>query len=499
MTLASPKSDTVTDHRTPISAVTQRDIHESSPLRRAYARTGLLADVAARATRYLTSVEDRAVAPDASALQTLVAHDAPVPEQPGEAGVVLEEFDRLVAPTTMAIAGPRFFGFVNGSSLPAALAVNWLSTAWDAHGGLEVLSPGAVHLERLAFQWTLDLLALPADCHGTFVTGTSMAHVTALAAARTALLRQVGWDVDADGLCNAPPITVITSEDAHITIFKALGIIGLGRDRAIRVPVDAQGRLRVDEMPTPVGPTILCLQAGNVNSGASDPMRSAIARARRWGVPFWTHVDGAFGLWARASRALRPQLDGVEFADSWATDAHKWLNCPYDCGLAIVRDGPALRRTMGLHANYLPHDTVNPAEYSPDMSRRPRGVDVWAALRSLGRAGVEDLVDRNWRQARRLADAMRRSGFRVLNDVVLNQVLVSFGSAAETLRVIDGVQRDGTCWCGGTVWRGETAMRVSIVSWTTTDDDIDRAVAAIVAVARTARDDSPGPTEQAVA
>ena len=464
--------------------VQQGTLREPSPLRRAYFDTGFLADIAARATSYLCAIEDRKVAPTAEGLDAVAKLDVPLQERSVDASTVVEEFDRFIAPTTMGIAGPRFFGFVNGSSLPAALGANWLATAWDAHGGLNVLSPGAIRLERIAMRWAIELLGLPPDCHGTFVTGTSMAHVTALAAARSALLRQVGWDVDTDGLRDAPRLTVMASDEAHITLFKALGVIGLGRGRALRVTVDGQGRLRPDAMPTPEGPTILCLQAGNVNSGASDPMREAIGRARGWGVPLWTHVDGAFGLWARASRAHRAQVDGANLADSWATDAHKWLNCPYDCGLAIVRDGHALRRTMGLHAAYLPHEVVHPAEYSPEMSRRPRGVDVWAALRSLGRSGVEALVDRNCHQARRLADAMRSGGYAVLNDVVLNQVLVSFGSAEETMRVIRGVQADGTCWCGGTVWHGQTAMRVSIVSWTTTEADIDRAVEAILRVAR---------------
>ncbi len=457
---------------------------DPSPLQRAYADTGFLADVAERATRYLVSIEDRAVAPSGAAIDAISALDVPLQDEAIEPFRVLAELDALVAPTTMAIAGPRFFGFVNGASLPAALGANWLTTAWDAHGGLHVLAPGAIRVERIALRWALQLLALDPDCHGTFVTGTSMAHVTALAAARSALLRDVGWDVDADGLRDAPGITVIASEEAHISLFKALGVIGLGRARALRVPVDDQGRLRPDAMPVPGGPTILCLQAGNVNSGASDPMRDAITRARGWGVPLWTHVDGAFGLWSRASHIHRAQGDGAELADSWATDAHKWLNCPYDCGLVIVRDGEALRGAMGLTAAYLPNDDVNPAEYTPEMSRRPRGVDVWAALRSLGRRGVEALVDRNCRQARRLADAMRAAGHAVLNDVVLNQVLVSFGSSDETARVIREVQRDGTCWCGGTVWQGHVAMRVSVVSWNTTDADIDRSIDAILRIAR---------------
>ncbi len=467
----------------PASPRASTDSIAQSPLRLAYANTGFLAGVASRAARYLTTIEDRKVAPSEDAVAAMSVLDRPLQDEPVEPSLVLDEFDRLIAPTTAGIAGPRFFGFVNGSSLPASLAVNWLSTAWDAHTVFHQISPGTVRLERIALKWIVDVLGLPAGCHGAFVTGTTMAHVTALAAARSALLHGAGWDVENDGLNGAPPLNVVVGDEAHVSLFKALGVVGLGRRKAIRVPVDRQGRLRPEAMPRPDGPTILCLQAGNVNTGASDPFRDAIPIARGWGVPLWVHVDGAFGLWAGASSTYRPLVDGVELADSWATDGHKWLNTPYDCGVAIMRDGASLYRSMSATAAYLPDEVANPLDHTPEMSRRPRGVDFWAALRSLGRRGVEELIDRNSRQARRVAEALREAGCTILNDVVLNQVLVSFGSAEETMRVVRGIQADGTCWCGGTAWQGQVAMRVSIVSWTTTDDDIERAIDAMLRVA----------------
>jgi glutamate/tyrosine decarboxylase-like PLP-dependent enzyme len=275
-------------------------------------------------------------------------------------------------------------------------------------------------------------------------------------------------------------------------LFKALGIVGLGRRRVVTVPADAQGRMRADAIPRIAGPTIVCLQAGNVNTGACDPIHEIMDRLRASDIPVWVHVDGAFGLWARATPARAHLLDGVERADSWATDAHKWLNTPYDCGMAIVRDGAALRRSMAINADYLPSSVANPSDYTPEVSRRPRGVDAWAALRSLGRRGLADLIERHCRLASRFADAFSAAGFRVLNDVVLNQVLVSFGDADTTRRVVAAVQDDGTCWCGITVWQGVTAMRVSVIAWGTTDADVDRSVAAIVRIARLTAGGLPG-------
>lgn len=443
----------------------------------------VLTDVAARSQRYLDGIGERRVAPEAGAVAGLTAFDVPLQDGPMSAEQVVEELDRIGAPATMAIAGPRFFGFVNGSALPAALAANWLSTSWEQHGGFVVSSPVSTTLERVAMRWTIELLGLPRGSAGGFVTGTTVAHLTALAAARSSLLTGAGWNVDADGLFGAPPITVVVGAEAHSTLFKALGMVGLGRSRVVRVPVDSQGRMRPDGLPALAGPTIVCLQAGNVNTGAFDPFTDVIRRVRASGAPAWIHVDGAFGLWARVAPARAHLARGVELADSWATDAHKWLNSPYDCGMAIVRDGEALRRAMAINAEYLPSDQANPSDYTPEVSRRPRGVDAWAALRALGRTGLAELVERHCRQATRFSEAFRAAGFEVLNDVVLNQVLVSFGDAERTRRVIAAVQEEGTCWAGVTVWQGRTAMRVSVISWATRDEDVERSIEAILRLA----------------
>jgi glutamate/tyrosine decarboxylase-like PLP-dependent enzyme len=328
----------------------------------------------------------------------------------------------------------------------------------------------------------LDALALPRTCAGAFVTGTTVAHVSALAAARHAVLARAGWNVEADGLFGAPPIDVVVSAESHPTLFKALGVIGLGRNRVVKVPVDGHGRMRADAMPSFTRPTIVCAQAGNVNTGAFDPIGEICRRAHASGA--WVHVDGAFGLWARVAPSRAYLAAGIENADSWATDAHKWLNVPYDGGVAFVRDGDALRAAMSISAEYLPKSVErDPSDYTPELSRRARGVDIWAALRSLGRSGLAELVERNCRQARRFGDALASAGYRVLNDVVLNQVLVSFGDAETTNRVIAAIQADGTCWCGSTVWQGHTAMRISVCSWATTDGDVETSIEAIKRVA----------------
>ena len=384
----------------------------------------------------------------------------------------------------MAMAGPRFFGFVIGGSLPVALAANWLAAAWDQNSALHLVTPATATLEQIALDWLLDLLRLPPACAGAFVTGATVANFTALAAARGALLRREGWDAEAEGLFGAPPITVVIGEEAHPTLIKSLGLLGLGRRRVVRVPVDAQGRMRSGAVPPIEGPTILCTQAGNVNSGAFDPIGEICDRAHEHGA--WVHVDGAFGLWAAAEPGRAMLTAGIERADSWATDAHKWLNVPYDSGIALVRDADALRAAMAVTAEYLPSESQyrNPSDYTPELSRRARGVEVWAALRQLGRSGVADLVARCCRHAERFAEGLRAAGHEVLNDVVLNQVVVSFGDAAATHRVIAAVQADGTCWCGGTVWQGRTAMRISISSWATTTHDVERSLDAILRLAR---------------
>jgi glutamate/tyrosine decarboxylase-like PLP-dependent enzyme len=443
----------------------------------------LLNQTAEIAARYLESLDERGVAPTPEALARLVELDQPLQEDPRNAAAVLETLDRIGSPATMGMAGRRYFGFVIGGSLPAALAANWLAGAWDQNPGLFAASPIGTVLEEVSLRWLLDVLQLPAESGGAFVTGATVANFTALAAARHAVLQRFGWDVESDGLFGAPPVTVVVGGEAHPSVIKALGMLGLGRSRVVRVPVDGQGRMRAEEMAPLGGPAIVCLQAGNVNTGAFDPAAEICARAHAGGA--WVHVDGAFGLWAAASRRYAHLVEGVAGADSWATDAHKWLNVPYDSGLAFVRDSVALKRAMSLTAAYLPQGGHRePSQYTPELSRRARGVEIWAALCSLGRNGLSDLIERNCRLAHRFAVELQGVGGEILNEVVLNQVLVSFGDAARTRLVIERVQQDGTCWCGPTEWQGRTAMRISVSSWATRDEDVDRSVAAILRAAR---------------
>jgi glutamate/tyrosine decarboxylase-like PLP-dependent enzyme len=444
----------------------------------------LLSETLERSSAYLDSLPNRPVAPPREAVSRLRALDVPLQQQPMDPTQVIRELDEIVTPATMAMAGPRFFGFVIGGTLPAALAAHWLSTAWDQNTGLYNSTPGTSHLEQVALRWLLDLLQLPPECAGAFVTGTTVAHITALAAARHAVLAKAGWDVEANGLFGAPEVTVITGNEAHPTLYKALGVIGFGRKRVVKVPVDDQGRMRPDALPKITGPTIVCVQAGNVNTGACDDVKTIGRIAREQGA--WVHVDGAFGLWARVAPSRAHLVEGVELADSWATDAHKWLNVPYDSGVAFVRDGNALRKSMAVSAEYLPTETANrnPSDFTPELSRRGRGTDIWAALRSLGRSGVSEMVESNCRQARLFAEGLTKAGFTILNDVVLNQVLVQFGDADRTRKVIGAIQDDGTMWAGETVWQGKVAMRISVSCWATTDADVTRSIDAIVRTAR---------------
>ena len=439
----------------------------------------LLDDAAQRAVRYLEGLTARHVAPTEEAVAALAGFDTPLPYEPQAPAETLRQLDSIGSPATMASASGRFFGFVIGGALPVTIASNWLATAWDQNAGLHGPTPATAVLERVALGWMLDLLKLPATAGGAFVTGATMANFSALAAARHALLARAGWQVEADGLFGAPPITVVLGEEAHPTVAKALGMLGLGRSRVLRVPVDDQGRMRAERLPPLNGPAIVCAQAGNLNTGAFDPFSPIIGEAHARGA--WVHIDGAFGLWAAASPALARLTQGMEQADSWATDAHKWLNVPYDSGVALVRDGQALRAAMAISADYLPTQSEfrNPSDYTPELSRRARGVDVWAALRTLGRSGLADMLERCCRHAQRFARELQASGATVLNEVVLNQVLVSFGAADTTRRIIADVQKDGTCWCGPTVWQGHTAMRISVCSWATTDEDVTRSLDAI--------------------
>jgi glutamate/tyrosine decarboxylase-like PLP-dependent enzyme len=444
--------------------------------------SNLLKSAAERAIMYLEGLDDRPVAPLPEAIAALEAFDQPLPAEPCDPGEVLELLDRAGSPATVASAGHRYFGFVTGGSLPAALAANWLAGAWDQNASLRVMSPISAKLEDVANRWLTELLGLPADCGVAYTSGATMANLAGLAAARHALLARLDWDVERQGLFGAPEITVVVGEEVHVSVLKALSLLGFGRDRVIRVPVDSQGRMRANALPKLNAQTIVCTQTGNVNTGAFDPVGAIGKQTQAAGA--WMHVDGAVGLWAAAAPQRRHLIEGFELADSWVTDGHKWLNVPYDCGILLCKDEVQLRSAMIVAAPYLQFGSGRePQYYGPEYSRRARGIEVWAALRSLGRSGLADLVERCCQHATQFAEGLRAAGHNVLNDVVLNQVLVSFGDAEHTRQVIAAVQADGTCWCGGTVWQGQVAMRISVSSWATTEDDVQRSIAAICRVA----------------
>jgi glutamate/tyrosine decarboxylase-like PLP-dependent enzyme len=447
----------------------------------------LLSDAAERATRYLDGIDERPVAPDEAALAGLARFDEPLPETAGDPATMLALLDEAGSAATVASAGGRYFGFVTGGSHPAALAAHWLASAWDQNTALPVMSPAAARLHEVVAGWLADLLGLPAGTAAAFVTGATMANAAALTAARDQQLARAGWDVQSAGLFGAPELTVVVGEKAHSTVFKALGLIGLGRDRVRVVPADDQGRLRADLLPDDVaGPAVICAQAGEVNTGAFDPFAGILAWARPRQA--WVHVDGAFGLWARADPSRASLTAGLAEADSWAADAHKWLNVPYDCGIALVRRPEDLRRSFGSVAGYLPPGAGFEAmHHTPQASQRARQVEVWAVLRTLGRQGVADLVTRCCGHAQAMATRLREAGLEVLNEVVLNQVLVRAGTDEQTLALVAAVQRDGTCWCGPTVWRQRPAMRISVSGWATTGRDIDDSAQAIIAAFRALR------------
>jgi glutamate/tyrosine decarboxylase-like PLP-dependent enzyme len=447
------------------------------------ARDALLKRAALHATDYLEAIHTRRVSPHPSAIAALPALRTPLPAGPTDPEAVLRLLAEFGSPATVANGGGRYFGFVNGGCLPAAMAAGWLVTAWDQNAAFWVQSPTAVALEETALDWVRELLGLPQGTGGAIVTGATMANLAALAAARHSLLERAGWDVEANGLFGAPEITVVVGEEVHPSVLKSLGLLGMGRSRVVRVPVDQQGRMRADALPPLDNRTILCLQAGNVNTGAFDPAAVIFPEARAAGA--WIHVDGAFGLWAATSQEYKHLVDGFELADSWATDAHKWPNIGYDCGIALVREPTTLREAMSIRAPYLvATDHREPNDFSPELSRRARGVELWAGLRSLGRTGMAAIVERTCSHARRFADSLRTAGYEILNDVVLNQVLVSFGTPQRTLQIVAHLQNEGVCWCGSTVWQGRTAMRISVSSWATTQDDVDRSLAAMIRAAR---------------
>ncbi|QNP40567.1 pyridoxal phosphate-dependent decarboxylase family protein [Lysobacter solisilvae (ex Woo and Kim 2020)] len=448
----------------------------------------------AHAGAYLRALPQRHVGAQLGREELMAALRAPLPAHGEDAAAVLDLLAAQAPQGTSACASPRYFGFVIGGSYPVALAADWMVSAWDQNAGIHVISPLAAAAEEIAAQWLLELFDLPRESGVGFVTGCQMANFTCLAAARHGVLRQAGWDVETEGLYGAPRVHVVASAESHITIDVAMRYLGFGTRALHRVESDAQGRMlpgRLREvLETLEGPVIVCAQAGNVNTGAFDPLREIGEITRTHGA--WLHVDGAFGLWARASESLRAAADGIELADSWATDAHKWLNVPYDCGVAIVRSAQDHRTAMTSVAAYLiqtgglERDAV---DWVPEFSRRARGVPVYATLRTLGRDGVAALVDRCCDRARRMAAALgAEPGVRILNDVVLNQVLVRFGDDDDITRaVVSGVQAEGTCWLSGTTWHGLGAMRISVSNWATSEDDAARSVDAILRVYRAVR------------
>jgi glutamate/tyrosine decarboxylase-like PLP-dependent enzyme len=449
-------------------------------------RDELLRHAAETARKYVQEIGERRVAPTESDLAGLTKFREPFPNAPSDPLQVLNKLNELGSPATVATTGGRYFGFVNGGTLPASLAANWLAGAWDQNAALRVMSPVAAELEEVALRWVCEALGLPLECEGGLVTCATTANFTALLAARHALLARAGWNVADDGMFGAPPIEVVVGDEVHASLLKALSLVGFGKKRLTRVEVDGQGRMRADKLPRLSERTILCIQAGNVNSGAFDPAAEICSRAHEQGA--WVHVDGAFGLWAAASPKYQHLTVGFEQADSWATDAHKWPNVNYDSGIVLVRDGDALRGAMTMTAAYLEAGALRePMYHTPEASRRARGVELWAALKSMGREGLCSLIERTCAYARRFADGFRTAGFEVLNDVVINQVLVSFGGSEITEKVIRTVQEDGTCWCGGTVWQGKSAMRVSVSSWATTEADVELSLQKILSIAQAIR------------
>ena len=431
------------------------------------------------ALEYMESIRDRRVPPADEAVAALRIFDEPLQEQPADPGQILKTLHEIGSPATVAQTGGRYFGFVNGGVIPGALAARWLSDAWDQNAALYVMSPVTSVLEDVCERWLLDLLHLPAGTAAGLVGGTSAASLCGLAAGRNVLLNRMGYDAARRGLYGAPEIRVVLGEDAHSTVYKALSILGMGSERLTKVPTDSQGRMRPAALPDLDDRTLLILQAGNVNSGAFDDFTTLCAAARKAGA--WVHIDGAFGLWAAASKDLRYLTDGMELADSWSVDAHKTLNAPYDNGIILCRHPEALTRALHMTGAYIQYsDHRDGMLYTPDMSRRARAVELWATLKSLGKEGVGQLVDGLHIRSGYFAQALSEKGFAIRNEVCFNQVLVSPGDPDITEKTLRGIQSSGICWCGGSRWKGEPVIRISVCSHQTTYEDIDRSVEAFV-------------------
>jgi glutamate/tyrosine decarboxylase-like PLP-dependent enzyme len=443
----------------------------------------ILDDAAKYAMNYLDEIGNRRVFLSTTSLQQLQEFSTSLPGNGEESKQILEQLNKIGSQNTVVTNGGRYFGFVFGGTLPASLAANWLVSAWDQNAVFKVSSPVAAHLEKIAGQWVVELLQLPPSSAVGFVTGTTMANFSAAIAARYQLCKQMGWDIKSKGMNGAPRIRVVVGEEVHASMQRALLLAGFGMDDLIKVPTDNQGRMIAENIPELDASTFVCLQAGNVNTGAIDPVKNICLAAKEKRA--WVHIDGAFGLWARASPKKFAMTEGCELADSWAIDLHKWLNVPYDSGLIICRHAEVLQNALSVTAAYLPEVTEpDPFFNTPEMSRRARGVDTWAAISSLGKNGVINLIERCCYLAEKFASNLGDAEFEILNEVVLNQVLVSFGDAKTTNRIIKKIQEDGTCWCGGTIWKGKTAMRISVSSWVTTEEDITTCSNRIIHIAK---------------
>lgn len=443
----------------------------------------LLRHAGALAIRYTEQVDGRPAAADSAAIAGLAAFDEPLPDHGVDATDTLDLLAHVGGAATTASTGPDYFGFVTGATYPVALGTSFIVDAWDQNAALPVMSPVAAAIYDVTRGWLVDLLGLPDQTDVTFVTGATVANASCIAAARDELLARAGWDSQRDGLFGAPEINVVIGGHAHSTLRKSLGLVGLGRERVIVVPADEQGRMLAEHLPDPdsfSGPVLVCAQAGEVNTGAFDPFD----RLADWLSTVengWLHVDGAFGLWALADPSRADLVAGLDRADSWATDGHKWLNVTYDCGIAFVRREGALRRTFSAVAGYLPPESgFESMHHTPQSSQRARQIEVWAVLRTLGRSGIAELVQRSSSCAATIADRLRAAGLEILNDVVLNQVLIRYCDGAMTAQLIDAIQSDGRIWCGPTAWRGDTALRISVSSWKTTASDAERAAAVII-------------------
>ncbi|HMG91769.1 MAG TPA: pyridoxal-dependent decarboxylase [Chryseolinea sp.] len=442
----------------------------------------ILLSAAIKALDYLTDISERRANPTEVSIQGLQAFNEDLPDYGRDALQSIDFLHHHGSPATMASPGGRYFGFVIGGSHTAALAANWLTSAWDQNAGLFVTSPVSAFIESVCERWLTEILPVARGASVGFVTGVTMANFTALAAARSAILNTNDWDVERRGLFGAPPIRVVISEEAHSSISKALALLGLGMDRVIRVPTDSNGCMKLDSLPELDSNTIVCIQAGNVNTGGMDS-GEIVREAKRQGA--WVHVDGAFGLWAGACERKKDLTEGYDLADSWATDGHKWLNVPYDNGIIICRDKEHLRKAMSMDGSYLDQTGARiPYQYTPELSRRARATDIWAAMRTLGRNGIDDLISRSCLYAELFAHRLEEAGFEILNEVETNQVLVSFGTDTETSNVIKAIQEDGTCWVGGTTWKGRMAMRISVSSWATQPEDVTKSVNAMISCAK---------------